>query len=155
MIFTHSQQRKTRAFIKIFSLTLSFGSWNSSCFFSVVKISISESWTITRSELILAVVLTATRSYTLIKAKVLLWLFRFNYLKIRIFEANNSTMASSSSALVQMATWNVAITAAWRANEADVMVIEKLTFSKFIVSTYEAIFNQLKITYNRIQTSNW
>jgi len=51
-------------------------------------------------------------------------------------------MASTSSALVLKVTNEVAMTAAWRNNEVDVMDIEKFTVPEFVASTYKSIYNQ-------------
>jgi len=43
-------------------------------------------------------------------------------------------MASSSSTLVPMATREVAMTAAWRTDEEDIMDIVKFTVPEFVAS---------------------
>jgi len=50
-----------------------------------------------------------------------------------------------------MLTQEVTMTTAWRTDEVDVMDIEKFMVPEFIASTYEAIYNQLWITHNRVQ----
>jgi len=60
-------------------------------------------------------------------------------------------MASSSLALVPMATRESAMTASWRTDEGITMDIEKFIVPEFVASTYDAIDNQLGIFHNRVR----